>query len=184
MDLIVFAHPDNEGSHNAAIMKHAIQRLNANFKKFEVIDLYADGFDAILRLTPESEEKKELVENYKKLITGAERLIFIFPVWWYNLPGILKGFIDILFSPGFAHDFNPQDGSLRQMLKGKKAIVINTFGRSEKEFKDHGKEPGLILDKAVLEFCGIEVISRINWFDVRPPCLLTPEITRKIDELI
>jgi len=184
MHLIIFAHPDNEKSHNAAILKHVTQRLKGAFKEFEVIDLYADGFDPVLRLSRESDEKKVLVEKYQSLIAKADSLVFIFPVWWYSLPGIMKGFIDIIFSPGFAHEFNPQDSSLRQKLKGKKAIVINTFGRSEEEFKTYGKEPSTVFDKAILEFCGVSVASRINWFDVRPPSLIPPEIARRIDEAL
>lgn len=184
MDLVIFAHPDNKGSHNAAILKHVTQRLKGRFSEFEVIDLYADNFEPILRLSPEPEQKKALVEKYQGLIAKAERLIFIFPVWWYSMPAVLKGFIDIIFSPGFAHEFNPKDGRLRKKLKGKKALVINTFGRSEKEFEEYGKDPSVIFDEAVLEFCGIEVVSRINWFDVRPPSLLPARIARQLDGII
>ncbi|MBN1169684.1 NAD(P)H-dependent oxidoreductase [Candidatus Micrarchaeota archaeon] len=184
MHLIIFAHPDNKGSHNAAILRYVMRYLKAKSAEFEVIDLYADRFDPVLRLSPESEEKKMLVERYKNLITKAEKLVFISPVWWYNLPAILKGFIDIIFSPGFAHDFNPGDGGLKKRLSGKKAIIINTFGRSEKEFDKNGNEPQIIFDKAILEFCGIEVVSRINWFDVRPPSLVPVEITRKINRVL
>jgi putative NADPH-quinone reductase len=181
MHLIIFAHPDNQGSHNAAVMKHVTQRLKGDFKDFEVIDLYADGFDPVLRLTRESDEKKALVERYQELVKKADCLVFIFPVWWYNMPAILKGFIDIIFSPGFSHDFDPKLGKLRSRLEGKKAIVINTFGRPEEEYREYGEEPGLVLDKAILQFCGVEVVSRVNWFDVRPPSLVPPKIANEID---
>ncbi len=184
MHLIIFAHPDNKASHNAAILKHVKQRLDADFKKYEVIDLYADGFDPVLRLIQESEQKKMLVERYKKLIEDADTLVFIYPSWWYSMPAMLKGFIDIIFSPGFAHNFDPKDGGLRQMLKGKKAIIINTFGRSEKECKERGNPPHLVLDSAVLKFCGMDVISRINWYDVRPPSLIPPKTVNQINDAL
>jgi NAD(P)H dehydrogenase (quinone) len=184
MYLIIFAHPDNEKSHNAAVLKHVVQRLKGKFEEYEVIDLYADGFDPVLRLTPEDDGKTELVEKYKSLIKKADCLIFISPVWWYSMPAILKGFIDIVFSPGFAHDFDPQDGNLRQCLKGKKAIVINSYGRSEEEWKEHKKAPELVLDLAVLKFTGIDVVSRVNWFDVRSPSLIPKDIIQKIDEAL
>jgi NAD(P)H dehydrogenase (quinone) len=184
MDLIIYSHPDNEKSHNAAVLRRVIQRLKSRSADYKIIDLYDDEFDAILRIKPEDEGKKKLVDKYRRLVDSAERLIFIFPVWWFNLPAILKGFIDIVFSPGFAHDFNPKGGELRQRLKGKKAVVINTFGRSEELYKNHGNEPSIVFDEVVLRFCGIEEVTRINWFDVKLPCLLTADITRKIDEVI
>jgi len=184
MDLIIFAHPDNQRSHNAAILKHVVSRLKSKFAEFEVIDLYADGFDPVLRLTQEDERKKELVSRYRSLIGKADRLIFISPVWWYSMPAMLKGFIDIIFSPGFAHDFDPQDGNLRQRLHGKKAIVINTYGRSEEECEKRKRAPRIVLDEAVLEFTGIDVVSRIDWFDVRPPSLIPKDVMLRIDEAL
>ena len=184
MYLIIFAHPDNKGSHNAAILKHVKNRLKGNHQDFEVIDLYADNFDPVLRLIRESEEKTKLVARYKELISKADCLVFIHPVWWQSLPAILKGFFDIVFSPGFAHDFDPNDKNLKKKLEGKKAVIISTFGRGEKEYKMHGEAAKFVLDSAVLSFTGINVISRINWFDVRPPFLVPADIVRKIDEAL
>jgi len=184
MDLIIFAHPDNERSHNAAILKHVTQRLKGRFVEFQVIDLYADGFDPVLRVTKESDRKNMLIDKYRKLIVNAERLIFIFPVWWYAPPAMLKGFVDIIFSPGFAHDFDPNNGGLKQMLKGKKAVIINTYGRSEAECESYKRAPEITLDKAVLQFCGVEVVSRIDWYDVRPPSVIPPKIANQIDEAL
>lgn len=184
MDLIIFTHPDNEKSHNAAILKHVTSRLRSKFMGFEVIDLYADGFDPVLRLTKEDGGRTKLIGRYRAIIEKADRLIFISPVWWYNMPAMLKGFIDIIFSPGFAHDFNPQDGKLRKKLTGKKAIIINTYGRSQEECDKHKQAPTIVLDDAVLKFTGIEVISRIDWFDVRPPSLIPKGIMARIDGAI
>ncbi|MBD3210575.1 flavodoxin family protein [Candidatus Micrarchaeota archaeon] len=184
MHLIVFAHPDNEKSHNAAILRHVEARLKADFREYNVIDLYSDGFEPVLRLTPESEQKNELVKKYRHRVDEAECLVFIFPVWWNNMPAILKGFFDIVFSPGFSHEFNSKDGKIKQKLSGKKAVAINTFGRSEDEYRENHKSPDLVLDDAILRFCGVEVVSRLNWFDVRPPSIIPPAIANKIDEVL
>jgi len=184
MHLIIFAHPDNKGSHNAAILKHVKDRFKSRHEEFEVIDLYTDNFDPVLRLTRESEEKQKLVEKYRDLISRAGCLIFIFPIWWQSLPAILKGFIDIVFSPGFAHDFDPNDKVLQRKLEGKKAVVINTFGRNEQEYEAHGRAAKHVLDSAVLHYTGVKVMSRINWFNVRPPFLIPADIVKKIDKAI
>ncbi|MCI0503221.1 NAD(P)H-dependent oxidoreductase [Candidatus Micrarchaeota archaeon] len=184
MDLIIFAHPDNLGSHNAAILKHVAGRLRMKFAEFEVIDLYADGFDPVFRTTREPESKAALVRKYQQKVAMADRLIFIHPVWWYNVPAMLKGFIEHVFHSGFAYDFKlSSDNSqiLEQKLKGKTAIVINTYGRSKAEAKARGNPLAIVLDKCVLGFCGIKVAARIEWFDVKGPALLPKEIVNRID---
>jgi NAD(P)H dehydrogenase (quinone) len=166
------------------VLKHVQQRLKGAFKDFELIDLYSDRFDPVLRLTRESDEKNALVERYRTLVDKADCLVFIFPVWWQNMPAMLKGFMDIVFSPGFAHEFNPIDGKLRQRLKGKKAIVINTYGRSAQEAESFGNSPSVLLDKAILRFTGVGEVIRVDWFDVRPPSLIPPDIMNRIDEAL
>jgi NAD(P)H dehydrogenase (quinone) len=186
MDLIIFAHPDNKGSHNAAILNHVKGRLKMKGAEFEVIDLYADNFDPVFRLTPEPESKMALVKKYQGLVAKADRLIFISPVWWYNVPSILKGFLEHVFYSSFAYSFKMSPENTRvieQKLKGKTALVINTYGRSEKEAMARKNPPEIVLDKCVLEFCGVKV-SRINWFEVRMPALLPTSIVNSIDAVI
>jgi NAD(P)H dehydrogenase (quinone) len=187
MDLIIFAHPDNKNSHNAAILRHVTGRLKMKYAPFEVIDLYADNFDPVLRLIPEPELKVELVKRYQRLVARADRLIFISPVWWYNVPSMLKGFLEHVFYSGFAYSFeiSPENTAIiEQKLKGKSAIVVNTYGRTEKEARTHGRPLEVILDKAVLEFCGVKVVARINWFGVKPPALIPKDIMKRIDDAL
>ncbi|MEW6035487.1 MAG: NAD(P)H-dependent oxidoreductase [Candidatus Micrarchaeota archaeon] len=180
MDLIIFAHPDNLGSHNAAILRHVKARLETEGSKYEVIDLYADKFDPVLH----PGRKDPLAEKYQKLMSGAKRLIFIYPVWWYNAPAIMKGFIDKVFTQGFAYSFksDPVKGFyIEQLLKGKEAIVINTYGGVKEWLDAHGNAPMFVMDKAALEFCGISVQARINWFEARGPAEIPKHITDLID---
>jgi NAD(P)H dehydrogenase (quinone) len=184
MDLIIFAHPDNKNSHNAAILKLVTGRLNMKFKDFEVIDLYADNFDPVFRLVKEPDSKAAQVKKYQQQVAKADRLIFIYPVWWYNFPAILKGFIEHVFHSGFAYDFllaSDNTHVLEQKLKGKTAIVINTYGRSKEDAKARGNPLAIILDKSVLGFCGIKVAARVEWFDVKGPALIPKDIVNKID---
>ncbi len=187
MDLIIFTHPDNQKSHNAAILRYVQSRLRANGTEFEMIDLYADGFDPVLRLTKEDKKKTDLVQRYQSLVAKANRLIFIHPVWWYNLPTTLKGFVEHVFNSGLAHEFTGSpDLSLRieHKLAGKTAIVINTYGRSRDDMMAIGNPLPMIFDKAVLQFCGVRVTSRIEWFDVKGPGILKGEIAKEIDKAL
>ncbi|MEW6749100.1 MAG: NAD(P)H-dependent oxidoreductase [Candidatus Micrarchaeota archaeon] len=187
MDLIIFTHPDNIKSHCAAILRHVQGRLKQRFRQVEVIDLYADGFDPVLRLNKESEGKLAMVRRYQELVAKADRLIFIHPVWWYNMPAMLKGFIEHVFNSGFAYEFKaaPDSGTIiERKFNGKEAIVIRTYGRSEAEARARNDPPRLVLDKSVLEFCGVRVKESIEWFEVKGPALLPTDIVNRIDKAI
>lgn len=186
MDLIIFAHPDNQSSHNAAVLKYITTRLREKKSQFEVIDLYAENFDPVLRPADMQKISPE-AERYQKLIKQSNRLIMVYPTWWFNMPAILKGFIDKTFTAGFAYNFksDPQKGPyIEQLLKGKKAIVINTYGGPQQMLDMHGDAPKYVMDKAALEFCGVEVSTRINWFEVRGPIEVPKDVADKINRYI
>lgn len=211
MDLLIFAHPENNNSHNAAIRK-LIERVYAEAKRpLDVVDLYADNFDPLL-------SKKEYaggswlpeVKRYQQKIKKAEILIFVFPVWWYGPPAILKGFFDRIFTAGFAYNFKkypkiPQFFEpliefsfsqpwlyplimkflpIERRLRGKKAIVINTFGGNQAAHNLFGRAVEYSVDKAVLEFCGISPVKRINWFSARGPVDVPTKIEKELRAIL
>ena len=104
--LIIYTYPSPTGF-NTAILKEVQSNLS---KKHEVktLDLYAENFDPILRFDQEHRRrdlhKDPEMAKYRDLITWADHLIFIFPIWWSGMPAILKSFIDRVFAEiGRAH---------------------------------------------------------------------------------
>jgi len=182
MDAIIFVHPANRVSHNAVILEHVKGRLAGQGTEFKVIDLYSDGFDPILRTESGKAGYSEEVKRCQGILAASDRVIFIYPVWWYNMPAVLKGFIDRIFTSGFAFDYKLEDGKpfIRPLMNGKKAVVINTYGHGEELFRRYGKCSEKVLDEAVLGFCGFEV-KRVNWFDIRKPSDIPDKIKREID---
>jgi len=209
MDIIIYAHPDANESHNAAVRKYVEEKLKGIGKGHETIDLYADGFNPVLSLQEASGKggQDALVKKYQEKIMGSERLIFIFPVWWYAPPAILKGFFDRVFTPGFAYNFKKMPELPRpvqaivnacasqkacygmflknlpivQKLVGKKAVVINTFGGNEIGYNLFGNAPEYSVDKAVLNFCGIFDVRRVHWFEARGSAALPDKLKEEID---
>ncbi len=122
--LIIYAHPYKE-SFCAGILSRCLSCLDSA----DLIDLYEDGFNPVmsgeeLALYNKGESKDPLVPLYQKKIAAAGRLIFIFPVWWYDAPAILKGFFDKVLLKDFAFDdSNGFDGLLNQEV-----LLITTSG--------------------------------------------------------
>ena len=55
---------------------------------------------------------------------SAEKLVFVFPQWWFNVPAILKGFFDRVLVPGVAFDHASGGGPLIPRLTHVNALWV------------------------------------------------------------
>lgn len=127
--LIIYAHP-NPKSFNHAIVDAAVAALTAKGDQVRTRDLYAlnfnplltgDDFMAFKSGTPPADIKIE-----QDHITWADTLMFVYPMWWGDRPAILKGYIDRVFSNGFAFAYGA-DG-IKGLLAPRRALVFQTLG--------------------------------------------------------
>ena len=62
----------------------------------------------------------------------ADALIVQFPLWWYGMPAMLKGWFDRVFTSGFAFGKEPETGRRLRFengpFRGRRALVIVTAG--------------------------------------------------------
>ena len=101
--LVVYAHPV-EDSYCAALNKTVCDALIQAGHEVDNIDLYAEGFEAVLsRQERQDYHTRDVnlanVKNHVDRLKAAEGLIFVFPTWWYSLPAILKGWLDRVWVP-------------------------------------------------------------------------------------
>lgn len=131
--LLVSAHPV-EDSYNAALRAAALAALTRAGHAVDLLDLYAEGFDPVLGRAErlgyhEIPANRAPVEGYVARLMAAEALVFVFPVWCYGLPAILKGFFDRVFLPGVSFTLGA-DGIARPALTHIKRVVgITSYGR-------------------------------------------------------
>lgn len=102
--MIIYCHPWN-GSFNHSVLQQIIANLKSHHQKFELIDLYKEHFDPAydeeeLRLFHEGKTHDPLVTKYLKMMQNADQVIFVTPIWWNGIPGMLKGFIDKVMKEG------------------------------------------------------------------------------------
>ncbi len=147
--LVVYAHPDSpEESHSSFTLKEMIAALDKAKIEHEIIDLYKINYDPVLHENEHRDwgkgEISQQNREFQEKIRSADSLVFIYPVWWGDTPAILKGFLDKVFTTGFA--FSYEQGGL---LKGKKAAVMMTMGEAD-------KLPGKMMKDYRLDSCGIE----------------------------
>ncbi len=111
------------------------------------------------------------VEQEKLL--WADFVIFQFPLWWYSVPAILKGWFDRVFASGFVYG----SGIGRYDtggLKGRKAMLSTTTGSPQQGFTPHGIDGdihGQILyhiNHGMLYYAGLEPVEPfIAWTPAR-----------------
>ncbi|MCU0240258.1 MAG: NAD(P)H-dependent oxidoreductase [Pyrinomonadaceae bacterium] len=98
----------------------------------------------------------------------AEHLVFVYPIWWGNLPALVKGFVDRVFLPGFAFKYRPNSPWWDQFLKGKTARLITTSDAPNFYFNwIVGKPAHKAMKKATLEFCGVKPVKITSFGSVR-----------------
>jgi len=161
--LIVFAHPE-PNSLNGALRDIAVQELKAQGHEVRVSDLYAQGWksqvdredfpawpaDERLAVIPASKASFEagtLTADVRAEIENllwADALILQFPLWWYAMPAILKGWVDRVYAYGFAYGVGEHsdkrwgDRFGEGTLAGKRAMLITTIGGWEPHYGPRG----------------------------------------------
>src|SRR3989338_5236672 len=167
--LIIYAHP-NAKSFNHAIKETIEAGLRESAKDYLLRDLYQMRFDPLLNLNDLSlmQEGKvaEEIRREQELIKDASVLIFIYPVWWFGMPAILKGYIDRVFSYGFAFEFT--DKGPEGLLLNKRVVIFNTAEGTERLYSSLGYAEAMKTTTAagIFEFCGMKVVLHKYFYEV------------------
>ena len=170
--LIVYAHPE-ERSFNAAMRRVAAETLAEHGHAVDISDLYRDGFDPVPRIAEFSGRadpdhfdlmREQAYANQfgtlapdvareQERVARADLILLQFPFWWWSMPAILKGWIDRVFSNGFAY------GS--RSLAGKSAMLCLTAETKERRFAADADYPILeSIEGGILRYCGLTVLPR------------------------
>jgi len=199
--LLVYAHPEPR-SLNGSLKDFSVKRLEDAGHVVQVSDLYAmkwkaslDAHDRTDRQTdmpfdPSLDSKhafenglqtKDIALEQDKLV-WAEAVILQFPLWWFSMPAILKGWVERVYAYGFAYgvgehsDARWGDRYGEGTMAGKRAMLIVTAGGWEPHYGPRGIN-GPIDD---LLFPIQHGILYYPGFDVLPPFMIYR--TGRIDE--
>lgn len=168
--LAIFAHP-NAKSFNHALLDVLRGEADAKGHICTVCDLYADGFNPVLSKDDfesfNHDRTPRDIQAMQDAIAAADVVAFIHPIWWFGMPAIMKGWIDRVFSYGFAYGHDSR--GVRPLLSGKKAILINTAGGTELEsYEKTGFGDALkkLNDIGIYQFVGFEILLHRIFFEV------------------
>lgn len=165
--LIIYAHPSQD-SLNCHFKNTLVDYLQSKNQQIEIRDLYHINFNPVLSLQDiQGQRRGEIAQDIKfeqEFIIWADCITFIYPIWWTGLPAIVKGYIDRVFSYGFAYRYD--QGIQKGLLTGKQVVIINSHGKSHQEYGSLGMDKALSLtsDKGIYSYCGLEIKDHL-FFD-------------------
>jgi NAD(P)H dehydrogenase (quinone) len=179
---IVHAHPEAQ-SFNSALTRHAKAVLEQTGNEVIISDLYAMNFDPVSDRRNFGSQKdsdyfrQQVEEKYATETDGfsedikiemeklfwCDVLIFQFPLWWFGLPGILKGWVDRVFASGKIYGGGKWYDN--GVFQGKKAMLSLTTGGKLPMFT----EAGINGDINSILYPINHGIFRFVGFDVLPP---------------
>lgn len=186
--VIVHAHPEPK-SLTSALKDHAVQVLTAQGHEVRVSDLYAQRFKAVadrgdflraarpdrLQYGLESghayaggSQAADIVAEQEKLL-WADAVILNFPMWWFSMPAILKGWVERVFAYGLAYGVGAHGGERwgdrygEGKLSGRRAMLTVSVGGQEAHYSERGVNGALDdvlwpIQHGVLFYPGMEVL--------------------------
>jgi NAD(P)H dehydrogenase (quinone) len=161
--LLVYAHPEPR-SLNGSIKRFVVDHLQSRGHEVRVSDLYAmrwksavdasdfldRGADERLHIEMASKhafesgtQTADVAEEQAKLLE-ADVLLLQFPLWWYSMPAILKGWIDRVYAYGFGYGVGEHserkwgDRFGEGTFQGKRAMLIVTAGGWASHYSERG----------------------------------------------
>ena len=181
--LIIHAH-ENPDSFCSSLCQQTKNRFESKGHEVKISDLYAQGFNPVagkhdfkhdtdegyykyafqqLHAVNENTFADDLKFEMDKLLE-ADILNFNYPLWWFGVPAILKGWIDRVLAYGFAYGGAYGMGKDGR-FKGKKAFITITTGSPAEAYQTTGRNKRTIsniltnIHEGVFELVGYEVIA-------------------------
>ena len=161
--LIVVDHDDPRSLTHALaqqIAKGLSERDPSN--TFEIADLHAEAFDPRFGVADWAVHHREsappadvLAEQAR--IDRADVLVLVYPVFWWSMPALLKGWIDRVFSNGWAYDFDGE--STRKKLGRLRVHLVALAGSDARTYERHGYGSAMKtqIDHGIFDYCGATV---------------------------
>lgn len=172
--LIIYTHPNHQ-SLNYAFFQKVIEgsRENPRIAEIKVLDLYKEGFNALL-VFDEHKRRRDMhidpyMEKYREQITWADKIIFIYPIWWGRPPAMLLGYIDQLFAANFA--YRDKKGYFPEgLLKGKSVVCISTMkGPTYYPLFWLNNAHKVLMKRALFRFVGIRRVKFFEFGNMESP---------------
>ncbi|HVJ42322.1 MAG TPA: NAD(P)H oxidoreductase [Dongiaceae bacterium] len=153
--LLVLAHPRRHSLSGAVADAFAAAAI-AKGHEIEWADLVAEGFDPVLREADEPDwgdpQKPYSLEVRREMgrVERNEATVMVFPVWWWSMPAILKGWIDRVWNHGWAYGSGATYPHRRVWMLAVAGADAPVYAK-----RDYDRAMRIGLDTGILDYCGV-----------------------------
>jgi NAD(P)H dehydrogenase (quinone) len=155
-----------------ALRDRMLEGAGGPLKRFALKRLLGDrDTRGIIRLLQERYRPADVKEHQKK-VANADALAFIAPVYFVGFPAMLKGWIERVFTLGFAFGLTPDGwmgdvGGRLPLLKHEKALIIQTTIFDERAYRAGLRDAmKVLIDEYGFLYPGIKTVEHVYLYAV------------------
>lgn len=156
--VIIQGHPDGRSRHFCHALAdeyakgcedggHAVKRVEVAMLEFPLLRTKEDF---------ETGRAPEAIRQAQEAIRWADHLVILYPLWLGSMPALLKAFLEQVFRPGVAFQYQPGGKMPKKLWSGKSARIVVTMGMPSFAYRWFFLAHSLkSLQRNILQFCGI-----------------------------
>lgn len=180
--LTVFSHP-MRNSFTGQVLDNFVKGLEESGHKVEIADLYTESFQPLM-------QEEDFAQFYDQAMPDdvlreqerferCDAFALVFPIWWWSFPAMLKGWIERVFTAGWA--FKLTDDPAGSMLGSRRALVLCCSGGSEEMFEKYDTREVLMktVESDIMEYCGVTDVG----FEILHKARTAVEITESAAQI-
>lgn len=164
--LIVVSHPSPSSLTHAVAAKvaQAITDTGSGHT-VEIADIAAEGFDPRFTvqdhafLEGKAALPSEIAAEHAR-VDRADTLVLVYPVYWWSFPALLKGWIDRVFTLGWAYG-SDAGGNPTKKLARLRVHLVGIGGADLRTYERHGYPEAMRtqIDHGIFDYCGAKIAA-------------------------
>jgi NAD(P)H dehydrogenase (quinone) len=167
--LLVTAHPDQE-SLTWQITREVAAGVG-DAASVRVLDLTVEGFNPTFTAEDlaayRGGDLPDEIKRHQAMVDAADVTVAIFPVYWWSMPALLKGWVDRVLTNKWAYDFD--DEWNLQGLLGRRGLGLQFLAlasNDEDSYERHGYLASIraSIDHGIVEYCGVTPSKSTIWY--------------------
>lgn len=162
--LVVVAHPD-PASLSHAVAKALADGVSGAGHSVEIADLAKEGFDPRFSLNDLAVHRREIAQPAdiaaeQARVDRADALVLVYPIYWWSMPALMKGWIDRVFANGWAYE-ELEDMKTVKKLEHLPVHLVALAGADMRTFARHGYYGAMKtqIDHGIFGYCGAPVVT-------------------------
>lgn len=166
--LVMHSHPDPT-SLTVQTAQSIAAALTQRSIDVERADLHAEGFDPRFSAADAAAYRAGTTPAQPILAEQARvdrhsDLVLVYPVFWWSMPGMIKGWIDRVFGNGWAYAEQPGVPGHAKLLGGLRVHLVELAATDDATYERHGYAQAMRTQMAhgIFDYCGATVVSQLR----------------------